>query len=99
MLALSMARARTAVHIGSYSLVKTTISVPDPVYEAGERMARRLGISRSHLYSKALREYLERHDEEETTRRLNEVYATESSEPDPMVSKIAAQSLPKESWK
>jgi len=79
--------------------MKTAVSVPDPVYEAGERMARRLGVSRSHLYSKALREYLERHDEEEITRRLNEVYATESSEPDPVVSKIAAQSLPKESWK
>lgn len=62
-------------------------------------MAQHLGISRSHLYSTALREYLERHDEDEITRRLNEVYANESSEPDPVVSKIAARALPKESWK
>ena len=41
---------------------------------------------------------MERHDTEEITRRLNEVYATASSEPDPVVSKIAGQSLPKESW-
>lgn len=79
--------------------MKTAVSVPDPVFQAGERLAQRLGISRSQLYSKALREYVERHDEEEITRRLNEVYANESSEPDPVITKIAAQSLPKESWK
>jgi antitoxin MazE6 len=62
-------------------------------------MAQRLGISRSSLYSQALREYVERHDEDEITRRLNEVYANESSEPDPVITKIAARSLSKESWK
>ncbi len=79
--------------------MKITVSVVDPIFRAGERLAKRLGISRSHLYSKALREYMERHDEDEITRRLNEVYANESSEPDPVVTKIAARSLPKESWK
>ncbi len=38
-------------------------------------------------------------DADEITRRLNEVYANESSEPDPVITKIAARSLPKESWK
>jgi hypothetical protein len=38
-------------------------------------------------------------DTDEITRRLNEVYAKESSEPDPMITKIAVRSLPKESWK
>jgi hypothetical protein len=42
---------------------------------------------------------VERHDEDEITRRLNKVYATESSEADRVVAKIAARSLPKESWK
>jgi predicted transcriptional regulator len=79
--------------------MKTAISVADPIFQAGERLAKRLGISRSHLYSKALLEYVERHDEDAITRRLNEVYATESSEPDPVITKIAAHSLPKESWK
>jgi metal-responsive CopG/Arc/MetJ family transcriptional regulator len=80
--------------------MKTVVSIPDPVFQAGERLAQRLGISRSQLYSKALCEYVTRHDkDDEITRRLNEVYAKESSEPDPVISKIAAQSLPKESWK
>ena len=79
--------------------MKTAVSVPDPVFQAGERLAQHLGISRSQLYSKALCEYVTRHDKDEITRRLNEVYAKESSEPDPVITKIAAQALPKESWK
>ncbi len=79
--------------------MKTAVSVPDSVFQAGERFAQRLGVSRSRLYSKALFEYLQRHDEDEITRRLDEVYADEPSEPDPVVTRIAAQSLPSESWK
>jgi len=41
----------------------------------------------------------ERHDEDATTQRLNEVYSTEPSEADPVIAKIAASSLPRESWK
>jgi predicted transcriptional regulator len=78
--------------------MKTAVSLPDPVFEAGERLAQRLGISRSQLYTKAIRDYLERHDEDEITRRLDEVYAKESSEPDPVVTQIAARSLPREPW-
>jgi metal-responsive CopG/Arc/MetJ family transcriptional regulator len=79
--------------------MKTAISVPDPVFEAGERLADRLGVSRSRLYSAALREYLKQHDDDEITRRLNEVYDREPSEPDPVLLKIAAHALPRESWK
>ena len=79
--------------------MKTAISVPDPVFEAGERLAERLGVSRSHLYSVALRAYLERHDDDEVTRRLDEVYGREPSEPDPALTKLASLALPRESWK
>ena len=79
--------------------MKTAISVPDDVFQAGERLAERLALSRSGLYAKALREFLARHDDDEITRRLNEVYEHESSALDPVVSRIAARSLPKESWK
>jgi metal-responsive CopG/Arc/MetJ family transcriptional regulator len=79
--------------------MKTAISVPDPVFEAGERLAQRLGVSRSYLYSVALRDYLRQHDDAEITRRLNEVYDREPSEPDPVLLKIASRALPRESWK
>ena len=79
--------------------MKTAISLPDPVFHAGEKLAHRLGISRSHLYAKALQEFVQKHDDEEITRCLNEVYRSESSEIDPGVTRIAALALPKESWR
>jgi metal-responsive CopG/Arc/MetJ family transcriptional regulator len=36
--------------------MKTAISIPDDVFAAAERLARRLKKSRSELYSRALRE-------------------------------------------
>jgi metal-responsive CopG/Arc/MetJ family transcriptional regulator len=79
--------------------MKTAVSVPDDLFRAGERAAQRLGLSRSSLYAKALEEYLVRHDDEDITRRLNEVYEREPSALDPALSRIAARALPKESWK
>lgn len=43
--------------------MKTAISVPNRVFQHGERLAKRLELSRSELYSRALAEYLERHVE------------------------------------
>jgi predicted transcriptional regulator len=79
--------------------MKTAVSVPDDLFQAGERFANRLGLSRSGLYAKALQEFLARHDDDEITRRLDEIYAHEPSAVDPAVSRLAARSLPKESWK
>jgi len=79
--------------------MKTAVSVPDDLFQAGERFANRLGLSRSGLYAKALQEFLTRHDDDEITRRLDEIYAHEPSAADPAVSRLAARSLPKESWK
>lgn len=78
--------------------MKTVVSIPDDLFQAGERLANRLGLSRSGLYAKALQEFLARHDDE-ITRRLDEIYAHEPSAVDPAVSRLAARSLPRESWK
>ena len=57
------------------SLVKTAISVPDRVFRSAEDLAARLRVSRSELYSNALAEFIEKHKNDLTTARLNEVYA------------------------
>ena len=79
--------------------MKTAVSVPDPVFQAGERLAHRLGLSRSRLYTEAIREYVARRDDDDITRRLNAVYDRESSEADPVLTRLASRALPKESWK
>lgn len=53
--------------------MKVSISIPDDVFADAERLAKRLKKSRSHLYSKALREFVARHSEERVTEMLNEV--------------------------
>ena len=55
-------------------IMKTAISIRDEVFEAGERAAERLGISRSELYTKAVGEFVARHAGDGVTERLNAVY-------------------------
>jgi hypothetical protein len=38
--------------------MKTAISVPDDVFEQAEQTAKRLGLSRSELFSRAMRAFL-----------------------------------------
>ncbi len=59
--------------------MKTAISIPDPVFEAAEKFAHRIGISRSQLYTKAVEEYLKEFQNQSVTKKLNEIYSTESS--------------------
>ena len=80
--------------------MKTAVSLPDPLFEAADQLARQLGKSRSQLYAEALREYLERHRDEDITRRLNEVYDAEPelAELDPVLAALQFRSLPQEEW-
>jgi metal-responsive CopG/Arc/MetJ family transcriptional regulator len=41
--------------------MKTTVSIPDDVFEKGEKAAKRLGMSRSELYAKAVEAYVDAH--------------------------------------
>jgi len=59
--------------------MKVAISVPDPVFEAAERLAKQRHVPRSQLFSEALQEYLLRHGSTAITAKLNEVYAVQDS--------------------
>ena len=60
-------------------MMKTAISIRDEVFEAAERTAKALGISRSELYTKAVGEFVTRHAGEQVTERLNAVYGEDIS--------------------
>jgi hypothetical protein len=53
--------------------MKTAVSIPDDVFAEAEGFACRKGLSRSHVYAKALREYLDRHDPDAITESWNQV--------------------------
>ena len=55
--------------------MKTAISIPDPVFKTAERLAKRLGLSRSELYVRAISNYIETHRSLKVTELLNEIYA------------------------
>jgi metal-responsive CopG/Arc/MetJ family transcriptional regulator len=77
--------------------MKTAISIPDPLFEAAERFAQRMGMSRSQLYAVALQEYLQAHKREQITNQLDAVYAGEDSSLDPILVKLQAHTLAEES--
>lgn len=80
------------------TLMKTAVSLPDPLFEAAERLAERLGVSRSELYAAALESYLRSHQGEEITAALNRVYAEEDSSLDEGWAALQAGSLPRDAW-
>lgn len=78
--------------------MKTAISLPDSVFEEAEGLARQLGVSRSELYTEALKAYLKKYNRDKMLHKLNQVYSKQPSELDPMVAKMQFISLPREDW-
>ena len=78
--------------------MKTAISLPDPIFEEAESLAKQLGVSRSELYTNALKAYLRKYNHDQTLNKLNQIYSEESSEADPVLTKIQLMSLPSEDW-
>ncbi len=78
--------------------MKIAISVPDSVFEAGEHLARQLGVSRSQLYSDALARYLSQRGAAEVTARLNRIYSTERSEIEPAMLRAQLENVTDEAW-
>jgi metal-responsive CopG/Arc/MetJ family transcriptional regulator len=63
-------------HTGLYSrFVKLAVSIPDPLYEAADQLARHRKLSRSELYASALELLLAAEADTDITERLDLVYA------------------------
>lgn len=79
--------------------MKTAVSLPDDVFRAAERQAKRMGKSRSRLYAEALAEYLVRHTPDEVTEAMNRVVdALGEPPPDSFVSAGARRALERIEW-
>lgn len=78
--------------------MKTAISLPDLVFKEAESLARQLGISRSELYTNALKVYLRKYNRDRILDKLNQIYSEESSELDPVLAKMQFMSLLSENW-
>ena len=65
---------------------------------SGDTLAKRLGVSRSELYARALAEFIAKHKADQITQRLNAVYAAEGGRLDPALAAAQSRALPRESW-
>ena len=78
--------------------MKTAISLPDALFEKAERLAANLGLNRSQLFARALEAYIERHDNEAVTDRLNQIYAVEQASIDEVMLEMQIQTFGDEGW-
>lgn len=78
--------------------MKVAISVPDPIFDAAERLAKARRVPRSQVFSEALEEYLAKHDCSAVTAKLNAVYDADASKVDPALLSAQYASLSHETW-
>jgi antitoxin MazE6 len=78
--------------------MKTAISLPDEVFEEGEKLARTLGKSRSELYRTALEDYIARHDADRIRAAIDRVLSEITKKDDDFVRSAAARVLEKSEW-
>ena len=78
--------------------MKVAVSLPDPVFDAAERLAEQLKVPRSQLYAEALVAYLGTRGAAVMTQQLNAVYAKEGSGVDPLLIEAQAHAIQDETW-
>ena len=80
--------------------MQTVISLPDRLFAAADCLARRLRISRSRLFQRAVREYIAAHRDDGVTQALDEIYgpAAEQAGVDRGLDHLQSASLPREDW-
>ena len=58
-----------------HNILKTTVHIPDKIFKAADQFATELEISRSELYTRALKNLIRHHRHAEITKALNLVYS------------------------
>ena len=78
--------------------MKAAVSIPDEVFEEGERLARRLQTSRSQLYARALADFVSQHDDNRATAAMNAVIDKVGVEIDEFTRRAARRALRRVEW-
>ncbi len=80
--------------------MKTAISIPNVLFEAAEKLAERLNVSRSELFQLAVAKLISEHDDDATTEALNKVYDQNPtlSDLDPVLNHLQLTALDEDDW-
>jgi metal-responsive CopG/Arc/MetJ family transcriptional regulator len=81
--------------------MKTAVSIPDPIFETADQLAKELGISRSELYARALEELIRNRKREHITASINATLASlepESETGQAFLDRAAQDSFARNEW-
>jgi hypothetical protein len=81
--------------------MKTAISIPDQVFRRAEATAKRLGVSRSELFTRAAVEFMKSHPPEDVTASYDRAFADPESDRGiaKQRSRVARAALKKVEWR
>ncbi len=78
--------------------MKAAVSIPDDVFELGERLAHRLKTSRSQLYARALADFVVQHEDDKITSSMNKVLDQVEPRADEFTRRAARKVLRRVEW-
>ena len=95
----TVTETRSAYHVTMRTRKATSkvdLAIPAAIFETSRQLAQKLDMPLGDLYAAALKDYIEAHQVDSITERLNRVYATESSELDPALARLQITLLAEE---
>ena len=78
--------------------MRNELAVPAEILNAAEQLARQLGLSPSELFTAAISDFIQRHQQVDVTAELDKIYSGTQSALDPVLDAMQLRSLPKEEW-
>lgn len=78
--------------------MKVAISIPDEIFKESETLVKDMKTSRSHLYSRAVQEFVSRHAPDQVTEAMNRVCKKVQTKPDRFVSSASRRTLERSEW-
>ena len=78
--------------------MKTAVSIPDALFEAAEKQAKKEHVSRSQLYAQAMEEYLAARRRQSRKEQMREALKHIDQTPDPAWEEARRQALLRSEW-
>ncbi len=95
---LQMSERRHWYNPGYTENMKTAVSMPDELFHQAEASARRLKVSRSEFYAKAIAAFLKNENGDAITERLNDLYSRHPAKVDSGLRHAQMKSLERDEW-
>lgn len=78
--------------------MKTAVSIPDNLFHAAEREAKRRGVSRSKLIQTALEDMMRVVQSAAITEALNQSYSASPNDGDPFMHRLTTETMKRAEW-